>query len=92
MSAIPPPPKTGAAELREALRRTGMSKSRLARLIGMSPQAVGHWCKGSARPQPDILAWVVRLGMAIEKHPPPKWRPNDRASRGAGDMRKEPRE
>lgn len=88
----PTPPRTGLSEFSAALRRTGMSKSRLARLIGMSPQAVGHWCKGSARPQPDILAWVVRLGMAIEKHPPPKWRPNDRASRGPRDTRKETRE
>ncbi len=91
MSAPPTPPQTPSAELREALRRTGMSKSRLARLIGMSPQAVAHWCKGSVRPQPDILAWVGRLANAIEKHPPPKWRPNDRSSRGPGDTRKETR-
>jgi transcriptional regulator with XRE-family HTH domain len=65
----------GLTPMAVALSRAGMSQSALARLVRMSPQALAHWCAGKVEPQPDILNWVVALGNAIEKNPPPVWVP-----------------
>jgi transcriptional regulator with XRE-family HTH domain len=72
-----------------ALQRSGMTKLGLARLVGMSHQALAHWCSGKVAAQPDILAWVQDLTRHIEANPPPRWKPGQASRSGRWGARGE---
>ena len=43
-----------AARLRRRLRRLCLSQTDLARAIGVSQSSVSAWCRGAARPNPEL--------------------------------------
>lgn len=48
----------GPERLREWLAAQGISQAELARRLGVTPGAVGHWCSGRSHPS---LALAVTL-------------------------------
>ena len=61
----------GPKRLTEYLRRTRMSKTRLAALLGLkSPSPVSEWTKGTRRPDADLRRLLERLtqGSVEGKH------------------------
>ena len=61
-------------DLRELMRRTGLSASSLARLIGRSPQGVQQWMRKKARVRVPAkkAEWLRRLDQHFVNDPPPR--------------------
>jgi transcriptional regulator with XRE-family HTH domain len=55
-----------ASALRQALADLKLSGRALARAVGVSPAAVGHWRRGETAPRPDMAA---KLETALELDP-----------------------
>lgn len=54
-------------DIAECVRKTGMSKSKVARAIGVSPGAITHWATGRNRPNLKNLARLAALaGVPVE--------------------------
>lgn len=50
-----------AQRLRELRKRDGVSQAAVARMLGISQQAVGKWEKGRATPEPQALARIAQF-------------------------------
>jgi hypothetical protein len=63
-----------AQEFRAALDATGVSVAWLAKATGRSKSAFRRWMDGSARPPPELIAWLERRA----DNPPPMFQPDPR--------------
>lgn len=71
--------KAGATmTLPALLDRIGWTVPTLARRLGLSAQAVYCWHRGMnargnpAQPPADVLAWLERVALAVERETPPR--------------------
>lgn len=56
-----------ASNIAEARKRSGLNQSELARRLGIRPQSVQQWEKGTATPKLDRLTAIAQvLGVSLE--------------------------
>ena len=56
-----------ASNIAEARKRSGLNQSELARRLGITPQSVQQWEKGTSTPKIDRLAAIAQiLGVSLE--------------------------
>ena len=53
-----------AQKIETLLRELGWPKAELARRIGVSPSAVGRWCRGH---EPRSVVWGLEMAVALKR-------------------------